>query len=96
MQDVLWVPSDPSQFITWGSDLRHYSVTRDQEVSYSQPIRSQLCVSNSQSEASFVSVTANQSSPFQLDRSRVEHVIPLSCDQVALHLGTLQEPQYVR
>ena len=86
MQDVLWVPSDPSQFITWGSDLRHYSVTRDQEVSYTL----------SQSEASFVSVTANKSSLFQLDRSRVEHVIPLSCDQVALHLGTLQEPQYVR
>ena len=49
------------------------------------PIRSQV-----------KSISANQSSLFQLDRSRAEHVIPLSCDQVALHLGTLQEPQYVR
>ena len=68
MQDVLWVPSDPSQFITWGSDLRHYSVTRDQEVSYSQPIRSQLCVSNSQSEL-FISagqVTCRACDPSEL------------------------------
>ena len=26
MQDVLWVPSDPTQFITWGADIRHYAV----------------------------------------------------------------------
>ena len=63
MQDVLWVPSDPSQFVTWGSDIRHYSVTREQDV----------------------------------ERTRgTEHVIPLGGEQVALHLATLQEPQYVR
>jgi len=31
MLDVQWVPSEPGQFITWGGDLRHYSVVgRDQ------------------------------------------------------------------
>ena len=24
--DVQWVPCDPTQFITWGTDLRHYRV----------------------------------------------------------------------
>ena len=26
MQDVLWIPSDPTHFVTWGSDIRHYAV----------------------------------------------------------------------
>ena len=38
MQDVLWVPSDPTQFVTWGSDIRHYLVTRDLEVTNQKPV----------------------------------------------------------
>ena len=57
MQDVLWVPSDPSQFITWGSALRHYSVTRDQEVSGWWANQKQAWVNISQSE---LSISAGQ------------------------------------
>ena len=32
MLDVQWVPSDPSQFITWGGDIRHYSVAGADQV----------------------------------------------------------------
>ena len=32
MLDVQWVPSDPTQFITWGGDIRHYSVLDNDQV----------------------------------------------------------------
>ena len=60
MQDIQWVRSDPSQFITWGSDIRHYNVV----------VRPPETVPNS------------------------EHV--LNETHVAVHVATLQDPQFVR
>ena len=60
MQDIQWVGSDPSQFIAWGSDIRHYNVV-----------------------ATAPETVAN-----------TEHV--LNDSHVAVHVATLQEPQFVR
>ena len=32
MLNVQWVPCEPSQFITWGGDIKHYSVVGSDQV----------------------------------------------------------------
>ena len=68
MQDVLWVPSDPAHFVTWGQDIRHYSVARAADAEDGEP----------------------------RPRAATDHAVRLSATHVAVHVGTLQEPQYVR
>ena len=68
MQDVLWVPSDPAHFVTWGQDIRHYSVARAADAEDAEP----------------------------RPRAATDHAVRLSATHVAVHVGTLQEPQYVR
>ena len=60
MQDIQWVTSDPAQFITWGSDIKHYTVV---------PL-----------------------SPDTLPNH--DHVLNES--HAAVHVSTVQEPQFVR